>query len=59
VTGYFPKFGLFWNNTSDLTNWIFYSSFDLAGIGTGKVGFKALDKAYWPVYRKGFVVFEG
>jgi hypothetical protein len=42
-----------------LTDSIFYGPFVLAGIGSGKVGFKAQGKAYRPVSRKGFMVVEG
>ena len=59
VMGYFTKVGLFGEKTSDLTDSIFYGSFVLAGIGSGKVGFKAQGKAYRPVSRKGFVVVKG
>jgi hypothetical protein len=59
MMGYFTKVGLFGKKSSDLTDSIFYSSFVLAGIGSGKAGFKAQCKAYCPVSRKGFVVVEG
>ena len=59
MMGYFTKVGLFGEKTSDLTDSIFYGSFVLAGIGSGKVGFKAQGKAYRPVSRKGFVVVKG
>jgi hypothetical protein len=59
MMGYFTKVGLFGEKTSDLTDSVFYGSFVLAGIGSGKVGFKAQCKAYRPVSRKGFVVVKG
>jgi hypothetical protein len=59
MMGYFTKVDLFGNKSSDLTDSIFYGPFVLAGIGSGKVGFKAQGKAYCPVSRKGFVVVEG
>jgi len=59
MMGYFTKVGLFGKKTSYLPDSIFYGPFVLAGIGSGKVGFKAQGKAYRPVSRKGFVVVEG
>jgi hypothetical protein len=59
MMGCFTKVGLFGQKTPDLTNSIFYGPFVLAGIGYGKVGFKAQGKAYRPVFRKGFVVVGG
>ena len=56
---YFTKVGLFGEKTSDLTDSIFDGPFVLAGIGSGKVGFKAQGKSYRLVSRKGFVVVEG
>ena len=56
---YFTKVGLFGKKSSDLTDSIFDGPFILAGIGSGKVGFKAQGKSYRPVSRKGFVVIEG
>lgn len=59
VMRYFTKVGLFGKKSSDLTDSIFDGPFVLAGIGSGKVGFKAQSKAYRLVFRKGFVVIEG
>ena len=59
MMGYFTKVGLFENKLSDLTDSIFCGPFVLAGIGSGKVGFKAQGESYRLVSRKGFVVVEG
>lgn len=59
MMGYFTKVGLFGKKSSDLTDSIFYGPFVLAGIGSGKVGFKAQGESYRLVSRKGFVVVEG
>jgi len=59
MMGYFTKVGLFGKKTSNFADLIFYSPFVLAGIGSGKVGFKAQGKAYRPVSCKGFVVVVG
>jgi len=44
VMRYFTKVGLFGKKSSDLTDLIFDGPFVLAGIGSGKVGFKAQGK---------------
>lgn len=56
---YFPQVGLFGNKPSDFTDSIFYGPFVLAGMGSGKVGFKAQGLSHRLVVRKGFVVVEG
>ena len=56
---YFTKVGLFEKKSSDLTDSIFDGPFVLAGIGSGKVVFKAQGLSYRLVFRKGFVVIEG
>jgi len=57
--GYFMKVGLFGKKSSDLTDSILDGPFVLAGIGSGKVGFKSKGESYRLVFRKGFVVIEG
>ncbi|MFM8317917.1 MAG: hypothetical protein ACKOAV_06040, partial [Bacteroidota bacterium] len=42
-----------------MTNSVFDGPFVLAGIGSGKGGFKAQGKVYRLVFRKGFAVIEG
>ena len=56
---YFTKDGLFRKKSSDLTDLIFDGTFIQAGIGSGKVGFKAQGEFYRLVSRKGFVVVKG
>jgi len=56
---YFTKVGLFGKKSSDLTDSIFDGPFVLAGIGSGKVVYKAQGLSYRLVFRKDFVVIEG